>query len=659
MSESSPDQKRNIAPLNAPVFYISVTALALIVGGSALAPEYAGRLFASIQNAIVINASWYYVLVVAIILVSTLAVALTRFGEIKLGPDHSEPEYSLLSWFAMLFAAGMGIGLMFFGVAEPVNHFLAPPQGAGGTIVAAREAMNLTFFHWGLHAWATYAIVAVILAYFAYRHGLPLTLRSALYPLIGDRIYGPIGTAVDVFAILSTTFGVATSLGFGVEQINSGLNILFGVPKSVVVQVGLIVLTTALATVSVVLGLDVGIKRLSEINIFLAVALLVGVLAFGPTVYLLQMFMQNTGGYLADLVGKTFNLYAYEPTDWLGGWTIFYWGWWISWAPFVGLFIARISRGRTLREFVFGALAAPTLFTLLWMTVFGNSAISLILDQGMVDLATAVQQDESVALFKFLETFPASTALSMLAIAMVIVFFITSADSGAMVLNMLSSNGRDDTPLLRRVFWMAMIGVTALVLMLAGGLPALQTAAIVSALPFSVVILLSIWGFVRALSIDHAKRQTLMLTHVGPTGGSESTDWKLRLQNLLQHPTQTDVNAFIEDTVVVAMRQFADELKTHGLEVRLEAGSAAQAKLSVLHGDEIDFQYSVVGRVHRTPDEAMRSDDDSDGDSYFRAEVQLNEGSQDYDVMGWTQKQVLQDILEQYEKHLHFLHVLR
>ncbi len=530
------DQKRNIAPLNAPVFYISVAALALIVGGSALAPEYAGSLFASIQNAIVINASWYYVLVVAIILVSTVAVALTRFGEIKLGPDHAEPEYSLLSWFAMLFAAGMGIGLMFFGVAEPVNHFLAPPQGDGGTIAAAKEAMNLTFFHWGLHAWATYAIVAVILAYFAYRHGLPLTLRSALYPLIGERIYGPIGTAVDVFAILSTTFGVATSLGFGVEQINSGLNILFGVPKSVVVQVGLIVVTTALATVSVVLGLDVGIKRLSEINIFLAVALLVGVLAFGPTVYLLQMFMQNTGGYMADLIGKTFNLYAYEPTDWLGGWTIFYWGWWISWAPFVGLFIARISRGRTLREFVFGALAAPTLFTLLWMTVFGNSAISLILDQGMVDLATAVQQDESVALFKFLENFPASSALSMLAIAMVIVFFITSADSGAMVLNMLSSNGRDDTPLLRRVFWMAMIGVSALVLMLAGGLPALQTAAIVSALPFSLVILLSIWGFVRALSIDHAKRQTLMLTNVGPTGGSESTDWKLRLRNLLQHP---------------------------------------------------------------------------------------------------------------------------
>jgi choline/glycine/proline betaine transport protein len=371
------------------------------------------------------------------------------------------------------------------------------------------------------------------------------------------------------------------------------------------------------------------------------------------------MFMQNTGGYIGDLVGKTFNLYAYEPTDWLGGWTIFYWGWWISWAPFVGLFIARISRGRTLREFIFGALAAPTLFTLLWMTVFGNSAIALILDQGMVELASAVQQDASVALFKFLENFPAASLLSLLAIAMVFVFFITSADSGAMVLNMLSSNGRDDTPLLRRVFWMAMIGVSALLLLLAGGLPALQTAAIASALPFSLVILFSIWGFVRALSIDHAKRQTLLLTNVAPTGGPQSTDWKVRIRNLLHYPSLTDVDEFITNTVVKAMDQFAEELKTHGLEVRVEVTPTGHAMLSVLHGDEIDFQYSVAARLHRKPNDAMTGDDGNNDADYFRAEVRLNDSSQDYDVMNWTEKQVLHDILEQYEKHLHFLHVLR
>ena len=659
MTEHGQTREPNTAPLDPTVFYTSVVALALVLGGSAVAPEAAGRLFDGVQNAIVVNGSWYYVLVVAIILVTTVVVALTRFGEIKLGPDHAEPQYPLLSWFAMLFAAGMGIGLMFFGVAEPVNHFLNPPHGPGSTVAAAEEAMHLTFFHWGLHAWATYAIVAVILAYFGYRHGLPLTLRSALFPLVGERIYGKLGSAVDIFAILSTTFGVATSLGFGVDQINSGLNYLFGVPKTVTVQITLIVLTTALATVSVALGLDVGIKRLSEVNIVLAVALLIGVLVFGPTVYLLQMFMQNTGGYLADLVGKTFNLYAYEPTDWLGGWTIFYWGWWISWAPFVGLFIARISRGRTLRQFVLGALAAPTLFTLLWMTVFGNSAIALILDQGMVDLAAAVSEDESVALFKFLEHFPASSVLSFLAICMVFVFFITSADSGAMVLNMLSSAGRDDTPVLRRVFWMAMIGASALLLLLAGGLPVLQTAAIASALPFSLVILFAIWGFVRALSVDHTKRQTMQLRTVSPPGAPEGTDWKNRLGNLLRYPSRKDVEVFIRNDVAAAMRQFERELKAHGLDTLVDvAPGYDRATLSVLHGDEIDFQYSVVERAHRLPHAALAYEAPGDP-RYYRAEVQLNEGGQDYDVMGWSQQQLVHDLLEQYERHLHFLHTLR
>lgn len=648
------------APLNAPVFYISASLLTLIIGGSALAPDFANELFGSMQSAIIVNGSWYYVLVVAIIMVSSFAIALTRFGDIKLGPDHAEPDYSLISWFAMLFAAGMGIGLMFFGVAEPVMHFLNPPSGDGGTVDAAKEAMKLTFFHWGLHAWAIYAIVAVILAYFGFRHGLPLTLRSALYPLIGERIYGPIGTAVDVFAILSTTFGVATSLGFGVEQINSGLNFLFGVPKSATVQVVLIIVTTFLATISVVMGLDAGIKRLSEINMILAVTLLIGILLLGPTVFLLQMFMQNTGDYLADIVGKTFNLYAYEPTDWLGGWTIFYWGWWISWAPFVGLFIARISRGRTLREFVLGALAGPTLFTLFWMTVFGNSAIELILHQDAQALAAAVQQDSSVALFKFLESFPLSEVLTGLAIVMVMVFFITSADSGAMVLNMLSSDGRDDTPLPRRIFWMAIIGLSAMVLLLAGGLSALQTAAIASALPFSLAILAAIWGFVKALSVDHAKRQTQLLTVMAPTAAASPTDWKTRLNNLLHYPRQPDVDNFISTVVNKAMVDFATELRSHGLKAEVDLGEDAEyATLSVLHGDEIDFMYQVHTHQHILPKETFLAADDKASGTYYRAEVHLNEGSQDYDIMGWTAEQVLHDILEQYERHLHFLHVLR
>jgi len=657
--------KTNNAPdstLDRPVFFWSSALLALIVLAAAALPEQAEAVFAELQDAIVTYASWYYVLVVAVIVVSVIVFAVSSYGDIRLGPDHAEAEYSFVSWFAMLFAAGMGIGLMFFGVAEPVMHFLSPPQGAGGTVAAAREAMKITFFHWGLHAWAIYSIVALILAYFSFRMGLPLTLRSALYPLIGEKIYGPVGTAVDVFAILGTTFGVATSLGFGVDQINSGMNYLFGLPKTTGVQVGLILATMSVATISVLLGLDAGIKRLSEFNIVLAVLLLLTVMLAGPTVLLMQAFTENTGTYLADIVGKTFNLYAYEPTDWLGGWTIFYWGWWMSWAPFVGLFIARISRGRTIREFVLGALLGPTAFTLLWMTVFGNTAIDLILNAGATELGAAVQQDESVALFRFFEYGPMAQALSLLALVMVLVFFVTSADSGAMVLNMLSSGGTDDTPLARRLFWMGVIAVTALVLLLAGGLSALQTAAIAGAMPFSLALLAAIWGFRKALQVDLAKRQVQIAATPAPA--IPAGPWKQRLGNLLRYPKRSAIDQYLGQVVLPAMQEFETELSSHGIHAKVvdDRGAANAARLEVRHGDELDFLYEVGNRPYPLPGKALVGksiDELSEQEKYYRAEVHLAEGSQDYCIMGWGHEQVLADLLKQYERHLHFLHVLR
>ena len=624
-----------------------------------MAPESAGGLFQTIQNTIITYASWYYVLVVAVILVTVTAVTFSRFGDIKLGPDHSEPDYSFLSWFAMLFSAGMGIGLMFFGVAEPVMHFLNPPLGDGGTPAAAAQAMELTFFHWGIHAWSMYAIVALILAYFAYRHDLPLTLRSSLYPLIGDRIYGPIGALIDIFAVLGTVCGVATSLGLGVLQINSGLAYLFDVPVSSTVQILLVVVTTILATISVVLGLDVGIKRLSELNIFLAIALLLGVLLIGPTVYLLQAFVQNTGSYLSELVTKTFNLYTYNPTDWIGGWTIFYWGWWLSWAPFVGLFIARISRGRTIREFVLGAMLGPTLFTLFWMTVFGNSGIDLILNQGVTSLGAAVQADSSVALFKFFENFPMSEVLSFIAVIMVMVFFVTSADSGALVVNMLCAYGEDDTPAIQRSIWTVFIGLIAIVLLLAGGLSSLQTAAIASALPFSVALLFAMWGFWKALSQDVKKRDALMMQ----SNQSFDVSWQDRLSNLLQYPTVRGVEDFQNVVVLPALKSFAAELKQQGLTAEVSTvDSNGEARIEVKHGDEVDFIYSVITGEIVLPNEALLGDGNdvsSEAQTYYRAEVHLREGGQDYDVMGWTRDQLIEDVLSQYERHLHFLHLVR
>ncbi|MBY5993269.1 BCCT family transporter [Ferrimonas balearica] len=647
--------------LNRPVFAWSTGLILALVGYAALFPSQAADQFSTIQSSIITNAGWFYVTTVALILIFVAFLGLSRYGDIKLGPDHAEPAFNNKSWFAMLFSAGMGIGLMFFGVAEPVMHYMSPPVGEPGTVEAAKEAMKLTFFHWGLHAWAIYAIVALILAFFAYRHGLPLTLRSALYPLIGDRIHGPIGHAVDIFAIIGTVFGVATSLGFGVLQVNSGLHYLFDIDVSTQTQVVLIIAITALATLSVVSGLEKGIRRLSELNLLLAVGLMGLILVLGPTVLLLQTFVENTGSYLSEIVSKTFNLYAYDPTDWLGGWTLFYWGWWISWSPFVGMFIARISRGRTIRQFVMGVLFVPAGFTLAWMTVFGNSAIDLILHHGMAQLGTVISEDSSLALFVFLEQFPLSAVLSTIAMLMVVVFFVTSADSGSLVVDMLASGGNDRTPIWQRIYWAASIGVVAVVLLMAGGLSALQTAAIASALPFSLVLMLAGYGLLEALRVDLHKKDSQQAANLAPRVTRNPVSWQRRLRNMMQFPRRTHVNRFIDEVVYPAMESVLLELRKQGVEVLLTKDEEThRVRLEVLLGEEMDFEYEVRPRAYLRPSFVLGEEDEQDEESkYFRAEVHLREGGQDYDVMGWSQEQVLGDILDQYETHLHFLHMVR
>ncbi|MCW2271359.1 High-affinity choline transport protein [compost metagenome] len=647
--------------LNPPVFYTSALLIALIVLYTVIFQDQAQAVFGQVQQWILINASWFYILAVALILISVVFLAVSRYGDIKLGPDHSEPTYRNSSWFAMLFSAGMGIGLMFFGVAEPVMHFTSPPVGEGGTVEAAREAMKITFFHWGLHAWAIYAIVALILAYFSFRHGLPLTLRSALYPLIGERIYGPIGHMVDIFAILGTVFGVATSLGYGVLQINSGFHLLFGLPVNVTVQVALIAVTCALATLSVASGLDKGIRILSELNLGLAIVLMLFVLLLGPTVFLLQTYVQNTGAYLSDIVNKTFNLYAYQPTDWIGGWTLLYWGWWLSWSPFVGLFIARISRGRTIREFVCGVLFVPAGFTLLWMTVFGDSAIHMIFNDGVKELAAAIDKDTSLALFEFLKHFPFSGVVSFVAVLMVVVFFVTSADSGALVVDMLASSGQQASPLWQRIFWSVSIGVVAITLLLAKGLEALQTATIATALPFSMILLASIWGLFKALNLDATRRglrhQALpSARHAKQSHGS----WQRRLRSIAMMPRRAHVSRFIDEVVKPAFDEVAAELRKQGYEVSVNAEKEGVIALDLEHAGEGRFLYEVRTRAFSTPGFILRDlDEGSDGRKYFRAEVHLREGGQDYDIMGWSREDVIGDILDQYERHLHYLHVVR
>ncbi|MDO4222794.1 MAG: choline BCCT transporter BetT [Acinetobacter sp.] len=600
--------------------------------------------------------SWFYVLSVAFFLIFLLFIACSQYGKIKLGPDHSQPDYSNRSWFAMLFTAGMGIGLMFFGVAEPLMHYISPPVGDAQTVNAAQQAMRVTFFHWGLHAWAIYAVVGLSLAYFAYRHHLPLKIRSALYPIIGQRIHGGLGHAADTFATLGTIFGVATSLGFGVLQINSGLNALFGIEQNQTVQIILILGISAIASMSVFLGLDKGIKRLSEFNLFLAIFFLAFVFLTSSSIYLLQTTIQNAGNYISHLFSMTFNLYAYQSDgDWIGGWTILYWAWWISWSPFVGMFIARVSRGRSIREFITGVLFVPTGFTIVWMGFLGNAGLASVLQEGQMQLLTVVQNDSSMALFEFLAHRPWATLMSGVATLLVLLFFVTSADSGALVADYLTAK-HENSPVWQRLFWTVIIAILAIVLLLAGGLAALQATTIISALPFTVVMLMMCWGLSKALHLDALKINATQQARITPRAIHNPRSWQQRLGLVMHYPHQQhEVEQYIEQHVRPVFEQLAEEFKHRHLAVDVHIQQQS-ASLVVHHQHELNFVYKVMMTPMQAPSFMQEQ---SSQQQYYQAEVFLGEGGQNYDVMQWTNDDLLQDIIDQYERHLYFLNVVR
>ncbi len=481
--------------VNPPVFFVSAGLILAFALFGAFLPQQAGLVFNQVQAMIVRDFGWLYIASVAGFLVFVIYLMLSRHGDVKLGPDESEPDYSYVSWFAMLFSAGMGIGLVFFGVAEPIQHYASPPVGEGGTPEAARQAMTLTFFHWGLHAWAIYIVVGLSLAYFSFRRGLPLTIRSALYPLIGQRIFGPIGHAIDIFAVLGTMFGVATSLGLGVLQVNAGFSYLFGAPVNTSVQLMLIASITLLATLSVFLGLDRGVKRLSEINMALAGLLLVFVLIVGPTMAIFTGFFHNLYEY-ARYLHELSNPFGRMDDNFRQGWTAFYWAWWISWSPFVGMFIARVSRGRSVREFLTCVLLIPSVVSVFWMTVFGGTAIDQLVNDGYQLVADAPLE---LKLFAMLEGLPLQQITSFIAIVLVIVFFVTSSDSGSLVIDTITAGGKIDAPVPQRIFWASFEGLVAIALLLGGGLGALQAMAVSTGFPFTIILLLACYCIVKGL----------------------------------------------------------------------------------------------------------------------------------------------------------------
>lgn len=664
--------------LNPIVFFGSSTCIILLAMWGILRPEQASGIIQHILGWISEGFGWYYFLAATLYIAFVVITACSRFGNIKLGPEHSRPDFSLFTWSAMLFAAGIGIDLMFFSVAEPISQYIHPPEGAGGTEAAARQAVVWTLFHYGITGWAMYALMGMTLAYFSYRYNLPLTIRSALYPLIGKRVNGPIGHTVDIAAVLGTIFGIATSLGIGVVQLNFGLHFLFNsIPEGIGAQSALILLSVVMATISVVSGVDKGIRRLSELNVILAVVLVLFVLFSGNTIFLLNALVLNIGDYIHNFTGMTLNTFAFNrPVEWLNSWTLFFWAWWVAWAPFVGMFLARISRGRTIRQFVAGTLIIPFIFTLIWLSVFGNAALDSVI-HGNQALADAAINRPASAFYELLAQYPWVTFTASIATLTGLLFYVTSADSGALVLGNFSSYLRDpnsDSPSWLRIFWSVAIGLLTFSMLFAGGengIGMLQSATIIMGLPFSFVIFFVMFGLYKSLRVEtfrtDSHRASLAGSLSSRTGGGDERDtrkWRLRLARSMSYPGSRQTRRTLDDVCRPAMQDVCEELRKQGATVELSEAPSNDSEnalphldLNVSMADEQDFTYQIWPREFKAPSFAIRAQ--KTGTRYFRLEVFLLEGTQGYDIMGYSREQVIGDILDQYERHLHFLHMSR
>ena len=660
-----PDQSPSGAPrmtFSAPVVIPSLLVLGALLLLCGAFPQLADRIFSSAQAWVITHFDWFYTMVVSMFPVFLLMVAFSRFGNIRLGPDDAKPEFNFLSWSAMLFAAGMGIGLMYFGVGEPLQHYLNPPTQAAGTPAAAREALTSTFFHWGIHAWSVYGVMGLVLAYFGFRYNLPLTMRSGLYPLLQQRINGPIGHTVDAFALVGTIAGLATTLGYGALQLAAGLNIVTGWDTTTTAfRIGVIVVVVSLAGLSAASGLDKGVRRLSEVNLILTLVLLGFVLFFGPTVYLFQAFSENIGNYLSSVVGLSLRTFAYEPAQdpsWFGDWTILYWAWWVSWSPFVGMFIARISRGRTVREFIVGVLVIPTAFNLLWMTAFGNGAIWIDTHVAQGALAQSAGNVDAL-LFRFFEYLPLAKGVSWLAIVLIALFFVTSADSGAYVVDAIASRGHPRSPVWQRLFWAAVLGVTAITLMLAGGLKALQALTLVAALPVAAIMAVLCVGLWRGMQAD--LRNTTQ-DWAPATSFWNGQHWRKRLELIVRQPSALDIQGFLQKTVLPAMREVAAEMERQGVPAQVHddsaGGQGAEAsgvRLVIPIAELRDFVYGVRPVKRKLPGFILTEVVDEEENARRHVVEPMTffaDGREGYDVQYLRHEELIADILRNYERYL-------
>lgn len=664
-------------PIRKPVFLSAVIGVLVMAIWAIFAPDQAESVIGDAVARVVDWFGWFYVLLTTAVLVFVLYLAISRYGSIKLGPDHSKPQFSTFAWASMLFAAGIGTDVMFYAVAEPVSQYMAPPTGDPETIAAAREATVWTLFHYGVSGWGLYALMGMALGYFTYRLNLPLAVRSALYPIFGRRVDGGLGHAVDTAAVLGTIFGVATSLGIGVVFLNQGLNILFDVPVGLGAQIGLVVVAVAMAAISATTGVDRGIRFLSQLNVILALGLAAYVLLTGRTSFILNAVVMNVGDYAQSFPRKTMETFAFDgATEWMSLWTLFFWAWWIAWASFVGLFLARISRGRTIRQFVAGTMIIPFTYIVMWISIFGNAALERIRggDDAFADAALASPE---AGFYSLLEEYPLSGVVIAVSVFVGLLFYVTSADSGALVMGNLSSELRsvqDDAAPWLRIVWASATGLLTIAVLAVGGIYALQYATVIFGLPFAFVIVLVMLGLVKALRVEGRRagavtRPLPMMLSRRDTDtdidGHDESSWKARLARAVNFVDVEVATAYLDSVVRPALTEVAHELEDRGVPAEVtqgaggaglgeddEDGGLTWVELSTLGGDN-PFVYRV--QVHESPVPTYGGRMIGDRDKYARLEVHTVGGGQGYDVMGFSGTQVIHDCLDQYEGHLEFL----
>ncbi|WP_334122182.1 choline BCCT transporter BetT [Glutamicibacter sp.] len=651
--------------INKVVFYGSALLVLAIALWAMIDRESASTVITNTVTWIGKNFGWYYTLIVVTVLIFVVGIAVSKVGKTRLGPDHSRPTFNMFTWAAMLFAAGIGIDLMFFSVSEPVTQYLAPPSIEGSTVQAARQAMAWTLFHYGLLGWGLYALIGLALGYFAYRHNLPLSIRSALYPILGKRTEGWIGHTVDIAAMLGTIFGIATSLGIGVAQLNYGLNFMFGIPENRSWQIILIVIAVIMATVSVLSGVEKGIRRLSELNVVLCIALMLFVLIAGSTAYLFDGIVNNIGDSISMFPSMALDTFAYErPDEWLNGWTLFFWAWWIAWAPFVGLFLARISRGRTIRQFVVAVLVVPFAFILLWISIFGNSALELV-RSGNTAFGEVAMNTPERAFYSLLEQLPGAPITAAVATFTGLLFYVTSADSGALVMANFTSHLKDaqaDGSKPVRLFWSVATGLLTLGMLFVDGVPTLQGATVIMGLPFSFVLVFIMLGLFKSLRMEGALADSyqnnmhkVLSSRMG--ANSDRRNWKQRMTRAMTYPGRRSAKKFLAEVALPALQEVSEEFTVRGAEVNLDIAPVEHLEMNsldlvVANGAERPFKYQIYPVQIQVPSFARVS---AGADDYFRIEVFSQEGSHGYDLMGLTKEQLICDVLDQYEAHLAFL----